>query len=414
VEIMSGIAAPLAQAPVFLKDTERWEAFDLKQLGEHISGYAESLFDGRYVYYGPERNYDNAGCSHISHAYMLRYDTWGPFTQKESWQSFDVRSLWPDAGGGGGMIFDGQYVIYAPFRTGGAHEYLINTIALRYDTTRPFDAAEAWSRFDMKRLHKDAGGYVGADSDREYAYFTPLYSGRSSLFARYKLSMPFEDPASWDVVDPSYFNLNLKGYVGCQCVDGYVYYSPCFNDITGEMHGNMLRYNVALPFDAKEAWEWFDIKPYKPQCAGYDGLVFDGFYLYYVPYYCRKPWHDKITHGHVLRYDTRMSFQDSAAWESVNMAATVYPELEGFIGGGFDGRLVYLAPVKNQGGYHGNVAAYDTTLSFQDPAAWCYFDVAQFGERFNYYDGRVISDGSHMYFVACGPGAMMIRFRFGA
>jgi len=395
-----------------ISQKNRWEFFDLSLLGKEISGYAETLFDGRYIYYGPERNYDLRKFSHTSHSYMLRVDTTLPFSQKESWQVFDIKKFFPEAAGSVGMVFDGRYIIFAPFRKGGPGEYLLNSIVVKYDTHNAFGFQDAWSKFDLKHIHEDAGGFVGADCDDEYAYFTPYVSNEKSIFVRYKLSAPIDDVNAWEYVNLLEFNQSLKGYIGCQYANGYVYFSPCFSDITNLPHGNMLRFNTKKSFTDKNSWEVMDFTNALDTRVGYDGMSFDGRYIYYAPYYCKKPWDNNKTHGNLLRFDTTSKFKDEDAWESFDLEKNLSTHLIGFIGAGFDGQRIYLAPVANKKGYHGNVVCYDTHFPFQDKLAYSFFDISKLNKRCIYYDGKITSDGQHMYFSACGPNAMMARFRF--
>ena len=71
-------------------------------------------------------------------------------------------------------------------------------------------------------------------------------------------------------------------------------------------HGEVLRYRVEGPFDSPSSWEAYDhgsdCEP-AVTCAhpdGYRGGVFDGRFIYFVPYSTT----DAVIHGEVLRYDT--------------------------------------------------------------------------------------------------------------
>ena len=67
----------------------------------------------------------------------------------------------------------------------------------------------------------------------------------------------------------------------------------------------------------------------------------------------------------------------------------------GFEGAVFDGRYVYFVPHVREGGNHGEVLRYDTTDNFQSGNAWSTFDPGAngVGVEPDAYDGTVF-DGS--------------------
>lgn len=393
-------------------EREAWRAFDLEQLGPGVAGYAESLFDGRYIYYGPERNYDANGRSADAHANFLRYDTTRPFEERAAWQIFNAAKVAGVEGGSVGMAFDGRFVYFAPFRSGKTGEYNLFSVALRYDTQQPFENEAGWTPFDMRMLHPSCGGFVGAEFDGRYFYCCPLYSGARSVFARFDTHGEFTDPGAWAVADLVSYDLNLKGYIGARHVAGHVYFSPCYSDIIGRPHGSMLRVRSGADFRAQASWESFDLESIDRSLVGYDGMASDGRYVYYAPYYPRSGLEKGLRHGRVARFDTTRAFDDPAGWEAFDAERAFGSRATGYIGAGFDGVHVYFAPVGNHLGYHGNVLRFDTRMPFAHAAAWALMDVAEHDPRRVYYDGAVACDGRSMYFVACGAGKKMLQYRF--
>ena len=79
-------------------------------MGDDPRGYAGAEFDGKYVYFVP------AGTS-APHGEVLRYDTTSEFTSVNSWSTFDAASngVGNNARGYNGAVFDGKYVYFAPF-----------------------------------------------------------------------------------------------------------------------------------------------------------------------------------------------------------------------------------------------------------------------------------------------------------
>jgi hypothetical protein len=61
---------------------------------------------------------------------------------------------------------------------------------------------------------------------------------------------------------------------------------------------------------------------------GFDGAVFDGRYVYFVPFGFTR----------VARYDITAPFGSTSSWESYDVGGSQ------FKGGVFDGRFVYLVP----------------------------------------------------------------------
>jgi hypothetical protein len=87
---------------------------------------------------------------------------------------------------------------------------------------------------------------------------------------------------------------------------------------------------------------------------GFAGGAFDGRYLYLFPRENDAGWH-----GYVTRYDVSKSFTEAASWEVYGIHA-VDGGAKGFGGGVFDGRYILLVPYYNGAAYHGHVARFDT------------------------------------------------------
>lgn len=89
-----------------------WAAFDPGNhgVGKDPDGYAGAVFDGRYIYLGPNYN----GTQY--HGEVLRYDTQGDFTDTSAWAVYDPGASGVDlyARGFWGAGFDGQYLYFVP------------------------------------------------------------------------------------------------------------------------------------------------------------------------------------------------------------------------------------------------------------------------------------------------------------
>jgi hypothetical protein len=91
--------------------------------------------------------------------------------------------------------------------------------------------------------------------------------------------------------------------------------------------------------------------------VSYIGAVFDGRYVYYVPSTLTGL---STGSGQILRFDTTQFFSQSSSYASFN-AANVTGGGIGFNGGVFDGRYVYFVPATSG---NTAVTRYDTTLPF--------------------------------------------------
>lgn len=147
-------------------------------------------------------------------------------------------------------------------------------------------------------------------------------------------------------------------------------------------------------------WETYDPKPMIPGAGGFYGAAFDGRYLYLVPSY------NGTLDGIVVRYDTRGSFTDPAAWTSFD-TTTVNQGARGFNGASFDGRYLYLIPQENAGGSDGVVARYDTQASFMSTASWATFDTSSLSADAVGFASATF-DGRYLYLVPY-QGATVVR-----
>lgn len=182
-------------------DPASWTAYDPGDhgVGTDPDGYAQPVFDGRYLYFAPHYN----GTDY--HAEVLRFDTTMTFTDPASWTTYD-----PGAGGVGtaprgfyGAAFDGRHVYLIPYNDGTGFEGDV----LRYDTRAPFAAATSWTSFDpgATGVLSPPGGFTSASFDGRHLYLIP---GRRAVgvhrtFLRYDVDADFADPNSWVTFDPA-------------------------------------------------------------------------------------------------------------------------------------------------------------------------------------------------------------------
>jgi hypothetical protein len=141
--------------------------------------------------------------------------------------------------------------------------------------------------------------------------------------------------------------------------------------------------------DDATRWTFFDVKNVGGATT-YSGVVFDGRYLYFVP---------NFSPPNVLRYDTHAALNDISAWTffapmaAIQAAGGSNTGSYTYLGGGFDGRYVYLAPF----GANTYAIQYDTQQPFAGNASWSAFQTTTMDPKANYWG--VASDGRYAYFM---------------
>jgi hypothetical protein len=253
--------------------------------------------------------------------------------------------------------------------------YIDHTTVLRYDTSDPggFCAPTAWETCDPHAIQDPVGTgiYAGAVADERYVYFTP--EAPDGEFLRYDTEATFCGNTSWLAFDPGENGVGADpdGYWGGVFDGRYVYFAPHHNGT--DYHGEVLRYDTTAPFDGASAWSVFDVQNSAPPGAkgGYSGAVFDGLYVYFVPFYESND----EPHGEVLRYDTREPFATASSWDTFDYGENCAGECtdpDGYAGAVVAGQYVYFAPYKatTTDGHHGEVLRYDTLADIPAVSEW--------------------------------------------
>ena len=376
-----------------------WSSFDLAQVtsaAKYATGFFGVAFDGRYLYLVPNADSTN----YVPQGVMVRFDTTAPFTSNTSWSTFDTTTVNANADGFAGAAFDGRYVYLVPNFSSAGRSGLVT----RYDTTAGFTAAASWSTFDTTSVNPSSKSFIGATFDGRFVYFVPYYNGAyNGVTARYDTTAAFGSAGSWSTFDISSVNPNANGFVGAAFDGRFVYYVPLRTATA--VDGVVARYDSTLSFVMPEAWSTFDATTVDTRAKGFEGAVFDGRYLYLVPYDAGTNAYD----GVVARFDTTASFTAIASWSTFD-TANVNPAARGFDFGAFDGRYVYLAPYFNNGALDGVVTRYDTTATFGASASWSTFDAASLNPNATGFEAAAF-DGRYVYFV---PSANSIIVRFDA
>jgi len=304
----------------------------------------------------------------------------GGFKSPEAWSTFDVASVTP-AAGFAGAAFDGRYLYLAP----------VNYVVVRYDTQAPFGSTSSWAVAPSVAQ----GPFAGTAFDGRFVYFIPTASssGVNDGVVRFDTQAAFDVATSWSVFHTATINPNAKGFWGGVFDGRFLYLAPYTN--TGNASdGVVARYDTQGSFTT--AWDTFDTTAVNAGAQGFTGAIFDGHYVYFVPYVNASAAPD----GVVARYDTDGGFDAGDAWTTFD-TTSLSGQPRGFGGGAYDGRYLYLAPYIASP--DGVVARYDTKAAFGAPAAWSTFDLSVI----NAYASQLSApafDGRYVYFARYTTG----------
>jgi hypothetical protein len=299
------------------------------------------------------------------------------------WATFDLTTVNSGIGELEGAAFDGRYVYFVPSNDSVGPDGRVP----RYDTLAAFTTAGSWSTFDTTTVDSGAKGFAGAAFDGRYVYLAPFRNGTTTidgLVGRYDTQATFSMATSWSTFDMTTVDTDAIGFVGAVFDGRYVYYVPYNHQFGGK--SVVGRYDTQAAFGASASWSTFDLTTVNASVESFFGGVFDGRYVYFVP----------NIDGIVGRYDTQASFTSSSAWSTFNVA-TVNAGCQGSIGAVFDGRYVYVVP-HNPANPDGLVERYDTQASFTNQTSWSTFDMTTVDGNAKGFGGGAF-DGRYIYFI---------------
>ncbi len=300
------------------------------------------------------------------------------FSLPKNWISYQPNA----AEGYVGSVFDrDHYLYFVPHKNdNGPHG-----VVWRYDTRAALNSQPSWANFDPSGngLGAAARGFAGGAFDGKYVYFAPHEnaSGPSGAVMRYDTTKNMAAVSSWDVYDPSAGGLGAaaKGFNGAVFDGSYVYFVPDFNATGG--HNNVMRYDVRKPFNSASSWELFNPKSAASAKKGYAGAIYDGRYVYFVP---------KGSNRGTTTADGGASLTaDLLAQEAGKPAGS--------------------------SAMHGDVLRYDTRAPFASATSWTTFDPSSNGVGSNArgYNGAAF-DGTYIYFApyinSSGPHGEVLRY----
>ncbi len=205
---------------------------------------------------------------------------------------------------------------------------------------------------------------------------------------------PFTTSSNWHAYNAG--TTGEVGYAGAVYDGRYVYYVPYNNISNFGFHGRALRYDTQFDFTDPTAWTAYDAGNTNGLVTkGYNGGLYDGRYVYFVPIF-----DGAVYHGRVLRYDTTTSFTNASSWSAYDAGSTSGLNSKGYNYGVFDNRYLYFVPFStvHNTGWHGVVLQYDTQSDFTSPSSWVAYDAGNTsGLSTKGYVGGAF-DGQYVYF----------------
>jgi len=204
--------------------------------------------------------------------------------------------------------------------------------------------------------------------------------------------IPYASPtgaSSWSVADITSLS-TASTYNGVTFDGRYVYFAPDGSTAVA------LRYDTHGTYGDPAAWSTYLLTTRNASAFGYRGAAFDGRYVYFVP---------SSSSAILSRFDTHGSFTDDAMWTMFDMNAV--GAAHGLQGATFDGRYLYLVPSASK------AIRYDTTSDIATPGSWSTQDLSAVDPHAVGYIGAVF-DGRYVYYAPSSSGgvaqAVVARF----
>lgn len=319
--------------------------------------------------------------------------------------TFDATQVHPEAKGYQLADYDpkSKKVIFYPW---GDIVTNPHGVLLAYHTDKDFFSPQSYDAVDLTVLvDPDAQGFGTGfiDSMATWSYFVPFRKRYqdfkqvpNDLAVRFNLSKEIKDATAYEV-----FRLSAMtnpppqlGWITGAFANEYAFYLPYGTPIATDpwhlLHGILLRYDSRMEFDNPDAWSWFDLKQVDTNAVGFQSIAAKGNALFLVPYY---PGKDVL-----VRYDLTMPLNSIGSYQKVKLT-DLHPEARGYTGAIIAGEFLILVPwrninLANQADPNQSAsvaAAYDTRKSLNDPTAWSFIDLKDIdsrakGYQFGWYD----------------------------
>ena len=245
-----------------------------------------------------------------------------------------------------------------------------------------------WSQMNMSTAQGGATldvAYGGTAFDGKYVYFVPT---NSDTFIRFDTQGVFTAASDWEQMNMS----TAQGGVALNAAyydalfDGrYVYFVPYDSD-------TFIRFDTQGVFTSAGDWGRMSMSTAQGGAAldaAYGGTAFDGRYVYFTPQ----------NSDTFIRFDTQGVFTTASDWDRMNMStAQSGAELDNaYFGASFDGRYIYHTPRNSD-----TFVRFDTQGVFASAGDWSQMSVSivQGGALSDNAYGASSFDGRYMYFAA--------------
>jgi hypothetical protein len=390
-------------------DPAFWESYALSIDAAVTPGFAGGAFDGRYLYVPS----NPLGSS------VARYDTQSA-KFSEAW---DVIAL-PAADGNvslnpWGAVYNGASVTFPPGTS--------QTLPSSYAPSDPFASASIsvypnW----VDGSNWSAGTYCGgvalpsASGGPGAVIFAPLWSqGPDGAFPDYTVALFDGQKWLYQKIPAASLEMEPTNFCGAVFDGRYVYFVPSTGAPEHLRFDTQYHPALADSFADTGAWLTVQVGKVGTHAAGFFGGVFDGRYVYYVPY----------SGTVVARFDTTKPFDEKGSWLTFDLTPLATPAPTGFQGGAFDGRYVYLIPTTSTPDSYfprwwvlptpdagttpliiPPLVRYETSGDkFSDASSWQAFDLHLVNAGVAGFTGGIF-DGEYLYFVPAN-NALFLRFR---
>jgi hypothetical protein len=271
-------------------DSSAYEKFDLATVGLPHLGWAPGIAAAGGVYYCPVNDESDGG---RPHGIFLRYDPSLPFGARAAWTAFDLQeNVHREARGYQSIAFKAPWVYLIPFGLGFSE-------LVRYDTTAPFARADSYETFDLSEVHPDARGFTGGIIVGDDLVLVPwrdvtrpFPQQSMSVALRFDTRRPLGDAGAWSSIDLTAVDPRARGYqFGWADQAGRVTLVPTHNAAIAETPPFAV-WDSGRPFGAPLAWRTYPSQGVPPSTgAAHDG----GGRAWLAPYGNPQVPQDRIT-----------------------------------------------------------------------------------------------------------------------
>jgi hypothetical protein len=267
---------------------------------------------------------------------IARFDTQKEdFADGTAWSTSSLAPLWAEAGAVlqfCGAIHADRYLYFPPCHINNGSQR--SPFAVRVDTSA-FDSPGAWSIVDLSTVQGGGFPFTGGASDGRFVYFASTASGARppGEVARYDPSASFTDTTrAWTFWRPPQGPITALG----AAFDGdALWFFPLSSN------GAMVRMEPGGNLSGTDAWR---VIPFPKLADGgayaLGGGASDGRFLYVAPGGSLAG--TRVAPGVVAQFDTH-ALTEEQAWSSFD-TTTLTPPANGFFGALFDGEYVYFIP----------------------------------------------------------------------